>query len=93
MIPKKTAIALPRSATGKAATTIASAAGNMIAAPAPWITRNTIIQTSPASPVGVAPHSAEAPAKTITPIVTMRRCPAMSASRPPRANSADSESR
>ena len=65
----------------------------MIAAPAPWITRKKIIQASAMSPVGVAPHSAEAPANMITPIVTMRRCPAMSARRPPRANSADSESR
>jgi hypothetical protein len=47
--------------------TIASAAGNMIAAPAPWMTRKTIIQASPASPVGVAPQNAEAPANITTP--------------------------
>ena len=90
---KKIAIALPRSLSGKAAITIASAAGNISAAPAPWITRKTIIQASAPSPVGVAPQSAEAVAKTTTPITTIRRCPAISASRPPNANSAESESR
>ena len=65
----------------------------MIAAPAPWITRKTMIQASAAEPVGVAPHIAEAPAKITIPSSTMLRCPAMSAIRPPNANSADSESR
>lgn len=65
----------------------------MIAAAAPWTTRNVMIQASAAPPVGVAPHSAEAVAKPTTPITTIRRCPAMSASRPPNANSADSERR
>jgi hypothetical protein len=49
--------------------------------------------TSAPEPVGVAPQRAEATAKTITPITTMRRWPAMSAKRPPKAKSADSESR
>ncbi len=44
-------------------------------------------------PLGVSPHIAEAPAKTITPSVTILRCPTVSASRPPKANSAASESR
>ena len=64
-MPKKTARAFPRSATGKAATTIASAAGNMNAAPTPWMTRKAIIHGSATSAsVGVAPHSADAPANT-----------------------------
>ncbi len=41
----------------------------------------------------MAPQRAEAVAKTTTPITTMRRWPAMSARRPPKANSAESESR
>ena len=63
-MPKKIAIALPRSDTGNALTTIASAAGNMIAAPAPWSTRKKIIQASARSPVGVAPQSADEPANS-----------------------------
>jgi hypothetical protein len=72
-MPKKIAMALPRCATGNAATTIARAAGNMIAAPAPWTMRNRIIHASAASPSGVAPQSADAVAKTATPITIMRR--------------------
>ena len=52
-----------------------------------------MIQASPSAPVGVAPQSAEATAKTMTPSTTIRRWPAMSASRPPNANSAESDSR
>ena len=52
-----------------------------------------MIQASPVAPSGVAPQRAEAVAKTITPITTILRCPAMSASRPPKANRAESESR
>ena len=52
-----------------------------------------MIHASPMAPVGVAPQSAEAPAKMITPITTILRCPAMSARRPPNANRAESESR
>ena len=90
---KKIASARPRSRSGKAPRTIARAAGNMSAAPAPWMIRKTIIQGSAREPVGVAPQRAEAVAKTTTPITTMRRWPAMSARRPPKANSAESESR
>ena len=92
-MPKKIAIARPRSATGKASRTIASAAGNMIAAPAPWMMRKTISQASAAEPVGVAPQRAEEVAKMIVPRTTMLRWPAMSARRPPKAKSAESESR
>ena len=92
-MPKNTASALPRSRSGNAATTIASAAGKSRAANAPWTTRKKIIHASPMSPVGVAPHSAEAIAKPTTPIVTIRRCPSTSASLPPSANSAESDSR
>ena len=52
-----------------------------------------MIQASAALPSGVAPHSADAVAKTITPITTIRRWPRMSAIRPPKAKSAESESR
>src|ERR1700749_2824715 len=74
-MPKKIAIARPRSLTGKASRTIASAAGNMIAAPAPWTMRKKISQASAPEPVGVAPQRAEGTAKTITPTITMRRVP------------------
>ena len=92
-MPKNVAMALPRSFSGNACTTMASAAGNSKAANAPCTTRKKMIQASPALPVGVAPHSADAVANPITPISTIFRCPAMSASRPPNANRADSESR
>src|SRR6202042_815174 len=44
-------------------------------------------------PVGVKPQNADAAAKPITPITTIRRRPRTSPSRPPKANSADNESR
>jgi hypothetical protein len=91
--PKKIASARPRSRSGKVARTIASAAGNISAAPAPWMTRKVMIHGSAAPVVGVAPQSAEAVAKMRTPITTMRRWPAMSASHPPKAKRAESESR
>src|SRR5664280_244608 len=74
-MPKKTARALPRSCRASVCTTIASAAGNMIAPPAPWTTRKTTIHASAAEPFGVSPHIAEAPANTMTPNVTILRCP------------------
>ncbi len=72
---------------------MASAAGNISAAPAPWITRKVISQASSIEVAGVAPQRAEAVAKTITPITTIVRWPATSASRPPKANRAESASR
>lgn len=90
VIEKKIASALPRSLTGKLATTIANAAGNRTAALAPCSTRKAIIQVSPIEPVGVAPHSAEKTAKLTTPIVTIRRGPNTPAILSPSANSADS---
>ena len=66
-MPKKMPIALPRSRTGKAAITIASAAGNISAAPAPSSTLKKIIHASASSPSGVSPQAAEATTKTITP--------------------------
>ncbi len=52
-----------------------------------------MIQVSPIELVGVAPQSAEKSAKVATPINTTRRWPTTSATRPPRANRAESESR
>ena len=92
-MPKNAASALPRSRSGKVCTTMARAAGNMIAPPAPWMTRNVTIQASARLPLGVSPHIVEAPAKTITPMVTIFRWPTVSASRPPNANSAARASR
>ncbi len=92
-MPKKIASARPRSRSSKVCTTIASAAGNMIAPPAPWTTRNVTIHACATLPFGVSPHIAEAPANTITPSVTILRCPTVSARRPPKANSAASDSR
>src|SRR6516164_11547607 len=91
--PKNSASARPRECRSKVTTTMAIAAGNMIAPPAPWSARNATSHASAAPPDGVAPHSAEAAAKMITPSTTILRCPAMSASRPPNANSAASVSR
>ena len=92
-MPKKAASALPRSRSGKGCTTMAWAAGNMIAPPAPWMTRKTMIQASARLPFGVSPHRVDAPANVITPIVTIFRGPTVSASLPPSANSAASDSR
>jgi hypothetical protein len=91
--PKNNASARPRDRRSNVTTTIAIAAGNMMAPPAPCTARNVTSHASAAPPRGVAPHSADAPAKIITPSTTIRRCPAMSASRPPNANSAASVSR
>ncbi len=92
-MPKKIDIARPRSRSGKDATTIPTAAGKRSAAIAPWITRHATIQASAALPVGVNPHAAEAIAKPHTPITSTVRRPSTSASLPPKANSAESESR
>jgi hypothetical protein len=92
-MPKKSAIALPRSRSGNEATTMPTAAGNMMAAVAPWSTRKTMIHACAMPGVGVKPHSAEVIAKPVTPITTIRRRPSTSPSLPPNANSADSESR
>ncbi len=87
-MPKNTARAFPRSWSGKVLTTMASAAGNMIAPPAPCTTRKVTIHASAADPVGVSPHSVEAPTKTMTPMTHIFVCPKMSESRPPNAKSA-----
>jgi hypothetical protein len=44
-------------------------------------------------PFGVRPQSNDAPAKMTIPIVTILRCPSVSASRPPYAKNAASASR
>ena len=72
---------------------MAIAAGNMSAPPRPCTARNVTSHASAALPRGVAPHSADAPAKMITPSTTIVRWPGVSASRPPKANSAASVSR
>ncbi len=92
-MPKNRARALPRWRSSKVCTTMASAAGNMIAPPAPWTTRKVTIQASANVPFGVRPHMAEAAANTMTPSVTILVWPIVSASRPPKANSALSDSR
>ena len=92
-MPKNSASARPRERRSKVCTTIAIAAGNMSAPPRPWTARKVISHASAPLPRGVAPHSADAAAKMITPITTIRRCPTMSPSRPPNANSAASVSR
>ena len=92
-MPKNKASARPRERRSKVTTTMAIAAGNMIAPPAPCSARNATSHASAAPPCGVAPHSADAPAKRITPRTTIFRCPCVSARRPPKANSAASVSR
>ena len=92
-MPKKMASALPRSRKGKVRTTMASAAGNMSAPPAPCTTRKVTIHASAIPPLGVRPHMTDAPVKTITPRTHMRRWPKMSDNRPPRAKRAAKERR
>ena len=72
---------------------MASAAGNMIAPPKPWTARKITIHASAKLPFGVSPHSAEAPANTMMPSVTIFLWPTVSASRPPKAKNALSDSR
>src|SRR5439155_26738820 len=72
-MPKKIAIALPRSRSGNEATTIATAAGNSSAAVVPWTTRKKMTHTSAIEPLGVSPHAADAIANPVTPIITVRR--------------------
>ncbi len=90
LTPKKMASARPRSRSGNADTTTASAAGIINAADSPWMIRKTMIQASANEPFGVKPHSAEAPAKPMMPISTTRLEPRTSASRPPSAKPAAS---
>jgi hypothetical protein len=92
-IPKKIAIARPRSRIGNEATTIPTAAGSMRAAVAPCTTRKKMIQAVATEPWGVKPQSAEASAKPTTPTITILRRPSTSSSLPPRANRAASDSR
>lgn len=73
LTPKKTARALPRSRRSKAETTMASAAGKSSAAPTPWTTRQETIHAPASEPSGVAPHSADETANTVTPMSTIRR--------------------
>ena len=70
-----------------------TAAGNIKAANAPWATRKTIIHVSAMPVVGVKPQNADATAKPMTPMTTIRRRPRTSPSLPPNANSADNDSR
>ena len=93
MIAKKSASALPRFPSGKLETTMASAAGKRSAAPAPSTTRKVMIQASASLPSGVAPQSAEATVKMMTPTISIVRWPTMSEIRPPKANSAARASR
>ena len=92
-IPKNVASALPRSRSSKVLTTMANAAGNMMAPPAPWTARKATIHASAKLPFGVRPHIADAAAKTMTPSTTIFRCPRVSASLPPNAKSAASANR
>jgi hypothetical protein len=92
-MPKNSARARPRERRSKVTTTMAMAAGNMIAPPRPCRARNATSHASAALPRGVAPHNADAPAKTITPSTTILRWPCVSARRPPKAKKAASVSR
>ncbi len=92
-MPKNRARARPRERRSNVCTTMASAAGNMMAPPRPCSARNATIHVSAIPPLGVRPHRAEAAAKMITPSTHMARCPTVSASRPPKANKAASASR
>ena len=92
-MPKNRARARPRECRSKVCTTMAIAAGNMIAPPRPCTARNATSQVSAIPPLGVRPHSADEPAKMITPSTTILRCPTVSARRPPKAKKAASASR
>ena len=92
-MPKNSASARPRERRSNVPTTIAIAAGNIIAPPRPCTARNATSHASAAPPRGVRPHNADAPAKMITPSTTILRCPTVSARRPPKAKKAASASR
>ena len=81
-------IAIPSFETGKLAWMIDIVVGMIIAAPAPCRTRNPIrALMSPA-----APHAADAPVKTIKPIMNSRFRPKRSASLPALSSSTANES-
>ena len=86
-------MARPRSAKGNDWTTMASAAGNIRAAPRPWRARKVMSHHSAAPPIGVRPFMAEAAANTTVPSSTIFLWPTMSPRRPPKANRAARESR
>jgi hypothetical protein len=92
-MPKKVARALPRSRRGKVWTTMARAAGNMMAPPRPWTARKVTIHASARLPLGVSPHRVELTAKMTTPRTAILRWPRVSAKRPPKAKKAANESR
>ncbi len=72
--------ALLRSAPSeKVVVTMDSAEGVMMAAPKPWIARETISMVS----LWARPHSSEASVKRATPTRNTRRRPSRSAARPP----------
>ena len=64
---------------GNAATRIANAAGDTMAAPTPWPTR----AATSAAPEGARPHASDAAVNTARPMVKARRRPTTSLSRPP----------
>ena len=72
-MPKNSARARPRERSSNVCTTMASAAGNMIAPPRPWTARKATIQVSAKLPRGVRPHNADEAAKMITPSTTILR--------------------
>jgi hypothetical protein len=92
-MPKKVANALPRSRSGNVWTTMARAAGNMMAPPRPWTARKVTIHASARPPLGVSPHMVELAAKMMTPSTAIFRWPSVSARRPPKAKNAASDSR
>ncbi len=79
--PTYIAIAFPLSLMSKDSMTIAAEEGSMSAAPRPWSARAAIITPS----LGARPQSAEAIAKTTTPVTNARTLPKMSPSFPPNA--------
>lgn len=85
-IAARSPTARPCSPGGKAATTTASDAGIITAAPTPWTARAAIS----ASPEGAIPAAADASANTVTPTANSRTGSNMSARRPPTATKAAS---
>lgn len=67
--PKNRASARPRRSTGKTATTTASAAGNISAAPSPWVALKAISQACASSPVGTQPQSTDETTNRRVPLV------------------------
>ena len=92
-MPKNSARARPRERRSKVTTTMAMAAGNMIAPPTPCTARNATSHASAADAARRGAAQRRRAREDDHPEHHHRRCPRVSARRPPKANRAASVSR